>query len=58
MPNLAPFLLLFGGFCFALYYAAISILEPTVHYALEFAVASLVAVIGWGEIRASDESND
>lgn len=58
--HLLPILLLVGGSLGASYYfieflANFFTAAPSVEHVLHFAVASILAVIGWKEIRATDD---
>lgn len=56
--NLFPLVLLFGGLGFALYYSYVAMVDPTAEYALQFALASLVGVLGWRELGSCEEFNE
>lgn len=49
--NTFPLLLLFGGLGCALYFAGLFITSED-EYAVEFALSSFIAIIGWLEIKA------
>lgn len=56
--NLVPLLFLFGGLAGALYISWLTFTDPSTERAVPFAIASLVAVLGWRELRADDAADD
>ena len=55
--NVVPLALLIGGIAGALYCAYMCVFEAET-YVIAFAIASLVAVLGWHELTATDEIFD
>lgn len=53
-----PLFLLFGGLGAALFIAWLAAFDPSVEYCLAFAVACIVAAIGYVEKNATTEFND
>lgn len=51
--NLVPLALLIGGLSGALYCAYMSVIEAET-YVIAFAIACIVAVLGWHELIATD----
>ena len=55
--NFVPYLFLFGGLAGALAEAWLAYLDPSVERCVGFAVACVVAAIGYAEKNATDEHN-
>lgn len=55
MKNLVPLAFLIGGIAGCLYYAFQALSHPESEFVIQFAIASLFAVIGWREIRATED---
>jgi hypothetical protein len=55
--NFVPLLLLFAGVVGAAHCAYMQVFDSGAEYAVLFAIACLVACIGWSELTASEESN-
>jgi hypothetical protein len=56
--QLVPYTLLIGGIAGALYIACLAAMDPSVEYCVSFAVACVVAAIGYSEKVATAEFND
>lgn len=54
--NLVALALLFGGIAFALYYLITAFFSP--EQPLKFAIACVVAAIGWQEFASTEQFND
>lgn len=55
--QLVPYSLLFGGLSAALFISWLAAFDPNVEYCLAFAVACIVAAIGYVEKNATAEFN-
>lgn len=56
--NVLPLLLLVGGAGAALFISFLAFMDLGAEYAIAFAVAVLIAGIGWSELRATEDFNE